>query len=127
MNKLKVICITIVMCAAMSLSAQQEVVKWSETVIQTNGTCQACKDKIEGGIAYEKGVKTVDYDLATSKVKIVYNPKKTSVDNLCKAINKLGYTANSSPATREKPCDMKEDKKSSSCGNHGNKQNHGKH
>ncbi|MDR0602884.1 MAG: heavy-metal-associated domain-containing protein [Bacteroidales bacterium] len=127
MNKLKVICITIVMCTAMSVNAQQkEQEKWSEVIIQTNGTCQACKNKIEGGIAYEKGVKTVDYDLATSKVKIVYNPQKTSVDNLCKAINKLGYTANSSPATREKPCDMKEENKSSS-GNHDHKHNHGQH
>jgi cation transport ATPase len=124
MNKLKVICITMVMLAAMSVSAQQSV-KWSEVTIQTNGTCQACKDKIEGGIAYEKGVKVVDYDLATSKVRIVYNPQKTSVANLCAAINKLGYSANSSPATSKKSCDMKEEKKPSSSENQNH--NHGCH
>jgi copper chaperone CopZ len=117
MNTLKVISITMVMCAAMSLKAQQTE-KWSEVVIQTNGTCQACKDRIEGNIAYEKGVKEVDYDLKTSKVRIVYNPQKTSVSNLCTAIKKLGYTANSSPATSEKPCKMEEENKSSSSGNH---------
>ncbi|MDR1182668.1 MAG: heavy-metal-associated domain-containing protein [Bacteroidales bacterium] len=126
MNRLKAICITLVMCAAMSVSAQQTE-KWSEVVIQTDGTCQACKDKIEGGVAYEKGVKTVDYDLATAKVKIVYNPEKTSVSNLCTAINKLGYTANSSPATSEKPCDMKEGTKATPSHNHDHNHNHGQH
>jgi copper chaperone CopZ len=114
------------MCAAMSVSAQQTG-KWSQVVIQTDGTCQACKDKIEGGIAYEKGVKEVDYDLATAKVKIIYDSQKTSVSTLCTAINKLGYKANSSPATAKKPCDMEENKKPSSSGSNDHNHNHGQH
>ncbi len=124
MNKLKVIGIVLAMFTAMSVSAQKSE-KWSEVIIQTNGTCQTCKDKIEGGIAYEKGVKDVDYDLATSKVKIVYDSKKTTVEDLRLAINKLGFTADSSPATQgktcAKTCGSKEEAKPACSGNHDHK------
>ena len=95
----------------------QKAMKWSMVTIQTNGTCQSCKDKIEGGIAYEKGVKDVSYDLATAKVKITYNAEKTSPDNLRKAINKLGFDADASKAAdSKKSCET--EKKSSCSGNH---------
>ncbi|MDR0367859.1 MAG: heavy-metal-associated domain-containing protein, partial [Bacteroidales bacterium] len=102
-NVLKSVCVVLVMMIATAANAQTPT-KWSEVVIQTNGTCQACKNKIESNIAYEKGVKTVSYDLATAKVKIVYNAEKTSPDNLCKAINKLGYTTNAASASQGKSC-----------------------
>ena len=51
---------------------------FKKVVFQTNGTCNSCKNKIEYALAYEKGVKTVNYDLATSKVSVTYNEKKTT-------------------------------------------------
>ena len=104
MNKLKVICITIAMFTAVSLNAQKTE-KWSNVTIQTNGTCQACKDKIEKNLAFEKGVKDVNYDLATAKVKVTYDPKKTTDDNLRAAIVKLGYTADA-PTNQPKSCNQ---------------------
>ena len=124
MKKLKFICITVVMCASMSGIAQQNgQSSWAKVVIQTNGTCEACKNKIEGNVAYEKGVKFVDYDLATSKVTIYYSAQRTSAENLRSAISKLGYTAKILPATKEKSCDKKEENKSSS-ENHDHKHPH---
>ncbi|MBR5664852.1 MAG: cation transporter, partial [Bacteroidales bacterium] len=67
--------------------------KNQSVIFQTNGTCQSCKNKIENNIAYEKGVKDVNFDLATSKVRITYNPKKTDPQKLQAAIRNLGYTA----------------------------------
>lgn len=67
--------------------------KYIQVTIQTSGTCQSCKDKIENNIAYEKGVKDVVFCLATGEVTIVYNPKKNTVPALCTAIQKLGFTA----------------------------------
>jgi len=92
MSKLKLTSIVIAMFLVVGANAQ----KASSTKvvsIQTNGTCKPCKEKIEQGLAFEKGVKDVKYDLATAVVKITYNAEKTNVETLRKVINNLGYTA----------------------------------
>lgn len=61
--------------------------------IQTNLDCQACKQKIEKYMAFEKGVVSVEADVATKVVTIGYKTKKTTEDKLVAAIEKLGYTA----------------------------------
>lgn len=81
-----------------SLQAQQTKTQdkknKSETIIiQTNGHCETCKNKIENELAFEKGIKDVAYDLLTSKVKVVYHPKKTNPDQIRQFISKLGYDA----------------------------------
>ena len=104
MNKLKLICIAISMCLVAGANAQ----KASSTQvvsIQTNGTCQSCKEKIEQGLAFEKGVKDVSYDLSTAIVKVTYNAGKTDVEKLRKAINKLGFTADGQKPEAEKKAD----------------------
>lgn len=92
--------------------------KNQSVVFQTNGTCQSCKNKIENNIAYEKGVKDVNFDLATSKVRITYNPKKTDPQKLQAAIRNLGYTTEPDSPDCKKKC-------SGNCGGCGNHQ-HGK-
>lgn len=44
-------------------------------------------------IPYEKGVKDVKVDLASKQVTIWFNTEKNTIENLQKAIGKLGYTA----------------------------------
>ncbi|MBW6459899.1 MAG: heavy-metal-associated domain-containing protein [Bacteroidales bacterium] len=61
--------------------------------IKTSAVCGMCKERIEGNIAYEKGVKKVDLDDETKIVTIGYNPRRTDPDKLRKAISKLGYDA----------------------------------
>jgi len=114
MSKLKLAGIAISMFLVMGANAQ----KASSTQvvsIQTNGTCQSCKNKIEQGLAYEKGVKDVSYDLATAIVKVTYNAGKTDVAKLRLAINKLGFTADGQkPETEKKDdCHHKKEEKHS--------------
>ena len=97
---MKIFNLTITLCLLMCINIAQaqnnnasKNDKYVQTTIQTNGTCEKCKNTIENNIAYEKGVKDVVYDLASAKVTVVYNPKKTTVVNLCKAINNLGFSA----------------------------------
>ena len=75
-------------------------------VIQTSGHCQSCKEKIENGLAYEKGIKDVVYDLNTAKVSVTYDPQKTNPNTIRSLINNLGYDADQSKAkkTDEKNC-----------------------
>ena len=127
MNRLTVICIAMAMFTAMSVNAQktEKTNKWQKVTIQTNGTCQACKDKIEKGLAYEKGVKDVVYDATTSKVQVTYDSGKTNVQNLKDAIVKLGYKVDVAPATScsktcNRPCGRKTETKPA-CSGHDHK------
>ena len=68
--------------------------KKAETIkIKTSAVCDMCKDRIEQGMAYEKGVKNIVLDVDTKIATISYNPSKTTPDDLRKAISKLGYDA----------------------------------
>ena len=114
MSRLRFVSIVFSMLLVMGANAQK-VSKTQVVSIQTNGTCQSCKDKIEQGLAYEKGVKDVEYDLATSIVKVTYNGEKTDVEKLRKAINKLGFIADGQEpenAEKAKGCSAKKEKHS---------------
>lgn len=65
-----------------------------ETVLfDVSMTCENCKKRIEKNIAYEKGVSDMQVNLTRKTVSVTYRKDKTSVDNLLKAFEKLGYTA----------------------------------
>ena len=73
--------------------------KKSDTIaIKTSAVCGQCKDRIEGTLAYEKGVKSSSLDVETKVLTIIYNPSKTSPEQLRKTISKIGYDADSIPA-----------------------------
>ncbi|MGN0227885.1 MAG: heavy-metal-associated domain-containing protein [Paludibacteraceae bacterium] len=55
--------------------------------------CQGCCDQIMKNIAWEKGVKDIVCDLKTKTVKVTYDPRKTDVEKLLKAFEKIGKPA----------------------------------
>jgi copper chaperone CopZ len=76
--------------------------KKSDTVeIKTSAVCGMCKDRIEGALAFEKGVKSASLDVETKVVTVIFNPVKTSALQLEKTIAKLGYDTDSIPANQE--------------------------
>ncbi|MBO4402967.1 MAG: heavy-metal-associated domain-containing protein [Bacteroidales bacterium] len=114
---------SIIICLLFATAMQAQTSgKFQQVIFQTNGKCQSCKNKIESNISYEKGVKEVNYDLATSKVCITYNVKKTDPQKLQAAIRALGYTAEPDSKDCQKSC-------SGSCGGNcgGCKQNDASH
>ncbi len=73
--------------------------KGEEVKIKTSAVCGMCKATIEKGMAYEKGVEKATLDVDSKILTVTYNPQKTSVDKLKKAVNELGYDADDAPAT----------------------------
>ncbi len=55
--------------------------------------CQNCVKKVKENISFEKGVKGLEVSLDSKTVTITYDPAKTDVQTLQKAIEKLGYKA----------------------------------
>lgn len=65
----------------------------SELKIKSSLVCGMCKDRVEGGLVYEKGVKEVTVDLEAKEVTVKYTATKTTPDEIRKALSKLGYDA----------------------------------
>ena len=60
--------------------------------------CQGCCDKIMKNIAFEKGVKDIVCDLDTKTVAVTFDTRKTNLDTLLKAFERIGK-----PATLAQP------------------------
>ena len=88
--------------------------KTAELKVKTSAICSQCKDRIEQGMAYEKGIRDINLDVSTKIATISYNPSRTSPNEIRLEISKLGYDADSIPADTtayEKlpPCCKKKD------------------
>lgn len=68
-------------------------VQLEAVVFQTNLHCAECVKKVMENISFEKGVKDLEVSLEQQTITVTFNPSKTSVETLQKAINKLGYNA----------------------------------
>ena len=96
----KVLYLSIVMFSSMISGTFAEDKKYTEIKIKTSAVCGMCKDRIEQGLAYEKGIKDVALDLDTKIATVKYNPSKTTQEEIRNAISKLGYDADSIPADK---------------------------
>ena len=72
-----------------------------EIKIKTSAVCGMCKDRIEQGLAFEKGIKDVSLDVDTKVDTIKYNGNKRTPEDLRKAISKLGYDADEVAADKK--------------------------
>lgn len=61
--------------------------------IKTSAECDMCKTRIEKEMAFVKGVKKANLDLATRVLTVTYMTKKTNPDAIKSAIAKIGYDA----------------------------------
>ena len=69
--------------------------KIKTVVLTTNPQmhCENCENKIKNNIRFEKGVKSIETDIAAQTVTIVYDADKTTEDAIIQAFAKINYTA----------------------------------
>ncbi len=78
--------------------AQNTAKNTAEISVKTSAVCGMCKDRIEKGLAFEKGIKDVSLDLKSKIATISYKTNKTNPEKIRKAISLLGYDADDVPA-----------------------------
>lgn len=88
----------ILMLALLPLAGIQAKTDKQTVVLYCELHCQGCCDKIMKNIAFEKGVKDLQFDMEEQAVTVTYDANKTDVPTLQKAFAKIGK-----PATTEKP------------------------
>lgn len=91
MKTLQKITILIVFVLSISTTFAQKAQKDTTVCYRVAMDCMACKQKIEKNIAFEKGVKALDVNLANKTVKIKFNKQKNTAEQLKKAIEELKY------------------------------------
>ena len=99
MTKVKMLLVSmLVALVSMSGSAQTQGKKQETVQIKTSAVCDMCKKTLEKAMAYEKGVKSSSLDVDSKVLTVVFDSRKTSVDNVRKAVTETGYDADGKPA-----------------------------
>jgi periplasmic mercuric ion binding protein len=88
-----VIILMMVLAFANSQQACSQAKKEEVLTVKSSVVCGQCKDRVEQGLAYEKGIKDVNVDLDKKTVIVKYNPAKTDPGKIRDAIAKIGYDA----------------------------------
>ncbi len=93
MKKTKsILSIVVIVLAFITTSAKAQN-NTAELKIKTSATCEMCKATIEKYMAFEKGVKKSELDVATKILTVTYNPQKTTPEKIRIAVSKSGYDA----------------------------------
>jgi mercuric ion binding protein len=82
-------------------TAQEKKSKFETVTIQTSAECGDCKNRIEEGLNYTKGVAFAELDLETKKVTVKFNSKKISLAQVKEKISSIGYDADEVKAVPE--------------------------
>ena len=89
---------------AFVLTTAQAKTNKQKVVFHVDLHCQDCCDKIMKNIAFEKGVKDLEFDLEAQTVTVTYDANKTDVPTLQKAFAKIGKPATTQPAGCSTSC-----------------------
>lgn len=69
--------------------------------IQTSAVCGSCKARIEKALASAEGVEAAVLNLNSKKVKVKYDPAKTTPEKLREVVASTGYSADDVKANEE--------------------------
>lgn len=99
MTKLKMLLLSMLI-ALISMSAKAQTQEKSQKTVQikTSAVCGMCKKALEKTMASEKGVKASSLDVDSKVLTVVFDSRRTSLDNVRKAVTETGYDADELPA-----------------------------
>lgn len=86
--KKNLLLIVVMSLFAITASAKKET---TSVIFSVPLHCENCVQKVESNIAFEKGVKGIECNIANQTVKVTYVSEKTNVENLKKGFAKIGY------------------------------------
>ncbi|RZJ73469.1 heavy-metal-associated domain-containing protein [Flavobacterium sp.] len=76
---------------AIGANAQDKKNKNAKYSVEVDGNCESCKKRIEKAALSVSGVKSAVWDVDSHQLNLILNEEKTSVDQVEKAIAKVGH------------------------------------
>lgn len=73
--------------------------KTAEVTILTSAVCDKCKARIEKALKATEGIVSANLNVDTKKIKVKYDPDKTSPDKIRTIISNTGYDADNVKAS----------------------------
>lgn len=75
--------------------------KNAKASFEVDGVCMMCKARIEKVCITTKGVKMADWNVKTHELKVVYDERKTSINDIKTRIAAVGHDTKEIKATEE--------------------------
>ena len=69
--------------------------------IEVDGVCQMCKKRIEKAAISVKGVKSATWNVDTHELKLIYDERKTNIENISKKLASVGHDTKDIKASDE--------------------------
>ena len=81
----------VVFFAGFSIQAQEKFKKNAKYVIEVNGNCEQCQNRIQKAAYSVSGVKSASWSVETHELSLILNEEKTTILVVKKAIAKVGH------------------------------------
>lgn len=94
----KIVIIAVVIMLGVQLQAQ---VKNAKAIIEVDGVCMMCKERIEKAAIKTKGVKSAVWDVQSHMLSLIFDERKTSLDTIHQRIADVGHDTEKVTATEE--------------------------
>lgn len=94
----KLIVLMIVLFVGQTTIAQN---KNAKAIIEVDGVCMMCKNRIEKASFKTKGVKSAVWDVKTHELKLIFDERKTNLETIQKNIVAVGHDTKELKATDE--------------------------
>jgi len=94
----KVLIVIVVMLVSITSFAQNKNAKAS---IEVDGVCLMCKERIEKAAIRTKGVKSAIWNVETHELKLIFDERKTNLDEIRQNIAAVGHDTKELKATDE--------------------------
>ena len=75
--------------------------KNAKASLEVDGVCLMCKDRIEKAAIRTKGVKSAVWNVKTHELKLIFDERKTNLDEISKSIVAVGNDTKELKATDE--------------------------
>ena len=90
-----------ILLSLLFLLSVKSISQTKSTVIIVDGVCMMCENRIEKQAIDKKGIKLADWNLENRTLKLVYNEKHISVDEIHKFIASIGHDTKKEIASEE--------------------------
>jgi cation transport ATPase len=80
-----------ILLSLLFLFSVKSISQTKSTVIIVDGVCMMCENRIEKKAIDKKGIKLADWNLENRTLKLVYNEKHISVDEIHKFFASIGH------------------------------------
>ncbi len=94
----KLVLLGLFLFIGVTLTAQN---KNAKAIIEVNGVCLMCKDRIEKACIKTKGVKSAVWDVNSHELSLIYNEQKTDLTIIQESIAAVGHDTQEIIATDE--------------------------